>query len=92
MKNNQFVGVVKHGEFQILIPEFGCNSAKLTGIREIEAITPEGREINLTPYENRAPVVQGHHGGKWIYEAQIIEQAGPAFSSIVQQLAGHDCT
>ncbi|MEB3057363.1 hypothetical protein [Bacillus pseudomycoides] len=89
---DQFVGIVKNGEFQILIPESArCTSVKLTGIREMEAVTPEAREINLTSYENRALVVQGHHGGEWIYAAHVAEQAGPAFTAVVQQLAGLAC-
>ena len=90
-RSEQFVGIVKNGEFQILIPESACTSAKLTGIREMEAVAPEAREINLTPYENRALVVQGHNGGEWIYATKVVEQAGPAFTSVVQQLAGQAC-
>src|SRR4051794_31026128 len=90
--SDQFVGIVKNGKFQILIPESDCASVRLTGTREMEALTPEASEINLTPYENRALVVQGHHGsGDWIWAAHVIEQAGPALTAVVQEVAGQAC-
>ncbi len=41
------------------------------------AIPPEAGELDLSLYEGKVIVVQGHDGGGWIYSASVVEVAPP---------------
>jgi hypothetical protein len=85
--NDQFLGIVQGGRFQILAPEYAAGSAaRLTGMQMQEAQPPEAKEIDLTKHEGSVVMVGGHFGGDWIYSAQIVEQAGPILSTVVTRL------
>jgi hypothetical protein len=85
--NDQFLGIVQGGRFQILAPEHAAGSAvRLTGMQMQEAQPPEAKEIDLTKYEGSVVMVGGHFGGDWIYSAQIVEQAGPILSMVATRL------
>jgi hypothetical protein len=60
----------------------------LTRIQMQEARPPETEELNLTEYEGQAILVRGHDGGGWIYSAEVIDQAGPILTAVVQHVFG----
>jgi hypothetical protein len=84
--NDQFLGVVQNGIFQLLRPHRG--SVRLTGIQMQAARPPETEELTLTESEGKALMVRGHEGGDWIYSAEVIDQAGPILTMVVQQVFG----
>ena len=87
--NEQFLGIVKLGKFSILTPgRLAGSSARLTGIPMQAAVAPESREINLSQYEERALLIRGHCSGDWIYSAEVVDQAGPILTAVVQQIFG----
>jgi hypothetical protein len=87
--NDQFLGIVQLGHLQILTPDQAAGSSvRLTSIPMQAAQPPESREIDLTKYEGQAIMVRGHDGGGWIYSAEVIDQAGPILTAVVQQVFG----
>jgi hypothetical protein len=85
--NDQFLGIVQGGRFQIFAPGHAAGSVvRLTGIQMQEAQSPEAKEIDLTKYEGSVVMVGGHFGGDWIYSAQVVEQAGPILSAVVMRV------
>mgnify|MGYP001817873980 CR=1 FL=1 len=91
--NNQFLGIVQLGRFQVLSPDHAAGEAvRLTGIQMQEAVPPETREVDLTEYEGKALMVGGHNAGGWIYSAHIVESAGPILTAVVKQVFGYQGT
>lgn len=87
--NDQFLGIVQLGHFQILSPGHAAGEpVRLTGIQMQEAVPPETREIDLTQHDGNALMVSGHYGGGWIYAAHIVEEAGPILTAVVKQVFG----
>lgn len=91
--NDQFLGIVQLGRFQILSPDRAASEAvRLTGIQMQEPVPPETKELDLTEYEGSALMVGGHDGGGWIYSAHIVEAAGPILTMVVKQVFGYPGT
>jgi len=89
--NDQFLGIVQNGEFQLLEPYRPLGgSVRLTGISMQESVPPESAELDLTEYEGKAIMVSGHDGGGWIYSAVVIDQAGPILTAVVQKVFGRE--
>ena len=87
--NDQFLGIVQNGAFQCLVPHRPSGgSVRLTRIQMQEARPPESGELDLTEYEGQAIMVRGHDDGGWIYAAEVIDQAGPILTMVVQQVFG----
>jgi hypothetical protein len=88
MNGNDFLGIVQNGEFKVSVPDPGSLNVpvRLTSISMQESVPPESGEIELTEYEGKAIMVQGHGGGGWIYSASVIDQAGPILTAVVQQV------
>ncbi len=83
------IGLVKDGNFYTRSPEPEISAPTLlTEIRVMESISPEARKLNLTEYEGKAIAVQGHNQGDVIYEASIIDVAGPIVTVLVKQALG----
>ncbi|NIM17601.1 MAG: hypothetical protein GTO45_36770 [Candidatus Aminicenantes bacterium] len=83
----QFLGMVRKGVFHILAPQgFENRPMRLTGIQITEAAGPEAEEIDLSDYEDKVIVVNGHTqgGGSWIYSAEVAEEAGPVVSNFLE--------
>ncbi|MCM1565350.1 MAG: hypothetical protein NC238_05275 [Dehalobacter sp.] len=86
-ENNQFLGIVKNGQLQLLQPEnLAGNSVRLTRIQMQEAQTPESVELDLTEYEGKAIMIRGQEGGEWIFSSEVIDQAGPILTAVVKKL------
>ena len=87
--DQQFVGIVQNGEFQSLWPSrLGGVPTRLTRIAMQVAQSPESAEIRLDMYEGKAIMVRGHSSGGWIYSAEVIDEAGPILTAVVQQVFG----
>ena len=85
--NDQFLGIVQLGHFQTLKPDSTAGgSRRLTGISMQAAQSPESAELDLAEYEGRAILVRGHDGGDWIYSTEVIDQAGPILTAVVQRV------
>jgi hypothetical protein len=88
---DKFLGVVEGGRFSILMPRPQCCTVRLTRIAKPASIAEElvaSHEINLAEYEGKAIMVSGvlpEHKG-WLYEANVIDQAGPILSEVVKEL------
>jgi len=83
----EMLGIVRDGQFypvgvegELVLPQ------RLTGIRMQEAIAPEAGELNLSRYEGRAIMIEGHGGGGWIYSAQVVDEAGPILTAVVKEV------
>lgn len=86
MNGDTLLGIVEDGAFQRLSP--GEGTARLTRMGMQEAMPPETEEILLDDYEGRALLVGGHDIGDWIYQAEIVEAAGPILTMVVKHLFG----
>jgi hypothetical protein len=87
--NDQFLGIVQLGQFQILAPEHAAGEfVRLTRIQMQEALPPEIKEVQLSQYEGQAIMVRGQYSGKWICSAEVIDQAGPILTDVVRQVFG----
>lgn len=85
----QFLGTVQHGQFyQLAPPSASGGLIRLTGIRRQAAMAPESGELNLTGYEGSAIMVRGYDEGGWIFEAKIVDQAGPILTEVVRRVFG----
>ncbi len=83
------IGLVKDGNFYTRSPEPEISAPTLlTEMRIMESMAPEARKLNLTEYEGKAIAVQGHNQGDVIYEASIIDVAGPIVTVLVKQALG----
>jgi hypothetical protein len=83
------IGLVEDGNFYTRSPEPEISAPTLlTEIRVMESIPPEERKLNLTEYEGKAIAVQGHNQGDVIYEASIIDVAGPIVTVLVKLALG----
>jgi len=88
--NDRFLGIVENGEYALLAPSPGPIDVpiRLAGISMQESVPPESKELDLTEYEGSAVMVRGHDSGGWIYSAEVIDQAGPILTAVVQQVFG----
>ena len=87
--NDQFLGVVQDGAFDLLSPRHPPGgSPRLTAISMAASVPPETAELDLSVYEGKAIMVGGHDGGGWIYSAAVIDQAGPILTAVVQEVFG----
>ncbi len=88
---DKFLGVVQDGRFSILMPRSQCCTVKLTRIARPASIAEElvsSHAIDLAEYEGKAVMVTGvlpEHRG-WLYEANVIDQAGPVLTEVVKEL------
>lgn len=87
--NQTFIGKVENGKFRVLWPSpAAAGEIRLTTIAMNQSVPPETHELDLGEYEGKAIAVQGHDGGGWIYSAQMIDEAGPIVTVMVQQVFG----
>ncbi|MCJ7444419.1 MAG: hypothetical protein MUO26_07815 [Methanotrichaceae archaeon] len=89
----KFLGIVKDGRFSILVPRAQCCTVRLTRIAKPASIAEElvsSHEINLNEYEGKAIMVTGvlPELKSWLYEANVIDQAGPILTEVVKETFG----
>lgn len=84
---SRFLGIVKEKRFQPFQADSSLNSSvRLTRISMVAGESPENREIDLTEYEDSAIMVEGTPSGDWIYEAEVVDKAGPILTEVVQRV------
>jgi len=88
---DKFLGIVQDGRFSILMPRPQCCTVKLTRIAKPASISAElvaSHEVNLAEYEGKALLVSGVLPERkgWLYEANVIDQAGPILTEVVKEL------
>jgi hypothetical protein len=87
--SDQFLGIVQDGKFQRLQPAPGSGGpARFTSIQPQQAVAPESGELDLTQHEGRAIMIRGHEQGEWVFSAEVVEEAGPILTAVVQELFG----
>jgi hypothetical protein len=57
---------------------------EVDGISMQMSVSPESEVLQLSEYEGMEIAVQGHDGGDWIYQANIVDKAGPITSMLVK--------
>ena len=68
------LGRVEAGRFHVLDPAaIPYMTTRLTRIQMQEARSPDSAELDLSSYEGRLIVVQGHDGGGWLYGAHVVQ-------------------
>ena len=83
---DQVLGIVKNSAFYRISPKLDIQSpTKLTTISIIEAIHPDAMSLNLSKYEGSFIVVEGHDRDGYIWEARVVEQAGPSVSALLRK-------
>lgn len=86
---SQFLGIVQDEKFWPLTSTPGpAGYTQLTTIQMQASVPPESGRIELTEYECKAIMVQGHGGGDWIYSAEVIDEAGPILTAVVGRVFG----
>ncbi|MDD1758553.1 MAG: hypothetical protein LUQ22_07475 [Methanotrichaceae archaeon] len=87
--NEQFLGFVKNGRLQLLLPESKAgNVVMLTEMPMQAAIPAEAQEIKIERHEGKAIMVSGRCSGYWIYSAEITDLASPIVTAIVKKIFG----
>jgi len=87
----QFLGIVREGAFEMLLPDYApAGAVRLTKVQAQEKHSPESGELDLSKLEGLAIMVVGFDDGDWIYEATIIDQAGPILTTVVDALFGEE--
>lgn len=85
--NEQFFGMVRGKEFYVFAPQhLGGSTVNLTTAQAHEAVPPESRKIDLSPYEGKIIEVSGRDSGNWIYSAKVVEEAGPVLSDFLKNV------
>ena len=91
-RDQLIIGIVKDGEFLPLESRQGFpGSVRLTSIKMMEARSPESGELTLEDYEGSVIMVwrQGSGGG-WLYDARVVDQAGPILTALALRIFGQD--
>ena len=85
----EILGMVENGRFKRLEPEGAIGDVlRLTSIQRQEARPPESGELNLSEYEGKAIMVSGYVDSGWVYEAGVIDEAGPTLTAVVRKVFG----
>jgi hypothetical protein len=84
----KILGIVKEGLFRRLTPIRDWSGCRLTRIAPQAGQSPESAEIELAKYEGSAVMVTGDPQEFWIYSADVIEEAGPIVSVLVEHVLG----
>lgn len=85
--NSQFLGIVENKKFKLVFSKSGPDIyVRLTSIPMQAAQSPERAELDLSTYQGKAIMIRGYDGGGWIYSAEVIDEAGPILTVVVQQL------
>ena len=87
----QFLGIVRDGAFEMLWPDYApAGAVRLTTVQMGKGRAPESAELDLSKLEGQAIMIAGYDDGDWIYEAQVVDQAGPILTMVVDALFGEE--
>jgi hypothetical protein len=82
----QILGLVENGRVRVVFPDIGSPlGLRLTTIQRQEARSVESGEVDLTAYEGDAILIEGIRDSGWIYEARIVDHAGPILTLLVRR-------
>jgi len=89
----EFLGLVESGQFRILEPVEHCCAVRLTRLikpKLLDETAVEKHQIDLSDDEGRAIMVGGSLDKEelWIYEAKVVDRAGPILSAVVRKMFG----
>jgi hypothetical protein len=89
----EFLGRVENGEFRILEPKEHCCTVRLTKLIKpslLDEAAIEKHKIDLSTNEGMAIMVEGALGKEelWVYEANVVDRAGPILSALVRKIFG----
>ena len=79
--NKNYLGIVQNGEFKLLAPTNESSVLSLTSISMQEASAP--LKLDLSNYEGKIVLVNGHSNSSIIYSAKIIEEAGVSLTNFL---------
>ena len=83
------LGIVQNGRLIALEPGgLALSGIRLTSIMRQKARSVQSGELDLAAFEGVALMVEGVRDSGWLYEAHIIEQAGPILTAVVRRLFG----
>jgi hypothetical protein len=83
----RILGLVENGRFRVVDPTIsGPLELRLTTIQRQEARAVESGEVGLSGYEGDAIMVEGIRDSGWIYEARIVDRAGPILTRLVREM------
>ncbi|MEM8778313.1 MAG: hypothetical protein AAGF26_05460 [Cyanobacteria bacterium P01_G01_bin.49] len=85
--DNRFLGIVETGKFKLLLPTSKQGLyLRLTTLPVNDSQSPESDELDLSRYEGQALMVLGYDLNGWLWSANVIDQAKPILTSVVQKL------
>ena len=80
------LGIVESSKF---VPLFPANvkrgELRLTTVQRQEARSVESGELDLSSHEGQAIMVEGTRDSGWLYDARIVDRAGPILTTVVRQ-------
>lgn len=81
------LGIVRDGRFNVLLPEDGAGTvARLTTLQMQAGQPLENGMLNLAGFEGQALLVTGQLRDDWVYQAQVVEQAGPILTLVAGRM------
>ncbi|MCC2112535.1 MAG: hypothetical protein KDJ16_10920 [Hyphomicrobiales bacterium] len=82
----RLLGIVEGGRFAAL-GDTGPLPAqvRLTAIQRQAAMSPDAGELDLSAYEGAAVMVEGFLDSGWLYEAAVVDSAGPILTDLVRR-------
>ncbi len=80
----RIIGQVHQRKFVALQPPIA--NLRLTTIKRQEARSVLSGELDLSTYDGEAVMVEGVIDGGWVYEARIVDRAGPILTAVVREL------
>ena len=82
----QILGLVENGRLRVVFPAIGSPlGLRLTTIRRQEARSVVSGAVDLNAYEGDAILIEGIRDSGWIYEARIVDPAGPILTLLVRR-------
>jgi hypothetical protein len=83
----QFLGIVEDGTFQQLLPPLGSGgTVQFTSIAPQESVSPESRPLSFQDHDGTAIMISGSDHGGWVYNAKVIDSAGPILTMLVRYI------
>lgn len=80
----RILGIVENRKFVALAPALA--GLRLTTIQRQEARSVESGELDLGAHEGEAIMVEGALDSGWLYEARIVDRAGPILTAVVREV------
>jgi hypothetical protein len=87
--HTHYLGIVQNGLFHQVLPKSTGNGTKqFTSIAPQQAVDPQSGELSFGEYEGFAIMISGNDHGGWVFDAEVIDCAGPIVTALVNELLG----